>query len=47
MPSSSSHNFTMNSVPHCARQALWGINLNLAMTGQEEVQYKVFIQLGL
>ena len=28
-------------------QALWGINLNLAMTGQEEVQYKVFLQLGL
>jgi hypothetical protein len=28
-------------------QALWGINLNLAMTGQEEVQWKVFTQLGL
>lgn len=28
-------------------QALLGINLNLAMTGQEEVQYKVFTQLGL
>lgn len=27
--------------------ALSGINLNLAMTGQEEVQYKVFRQLGL
>jgi alpha-N-acetylglucosaminidase len=28
-------------------QALVGINLNLAMTGQEEVQYKVFRKLGL
>jgi hypothetical protein len=27
--------------------ALWGINLVLAMTGQEEVQYKVFQKLGL
>ena len=27
--------------------ALSGINLALAMTGQEEVQYKVFEQLGL
>lgn len=27
--------------------ALSGINLNLAMTGQEEVQYKVFSQFGL
>ena len=22
-------------------QALWGVNLNLAMTGQEEIQWKV------
>jgi alpha-N-acetylglucosaminidase len=27
--------------------SLWGINMALAMTGQEEVQYKVFTQLGL
>lgn len=27
--------------------ALWGINMALGMTGQEEIQYKVFTQLGL
>jgi alpha-N-acetylglucosaminidase len=27
--------------------ALSGVNMALAMTGQEEVQYKVFVQLGL
>ncbi len=27
--------------------ALSGINLALAMTGQEEIQYKIFSQLGL
>ncbi len=27
--------------------ALSGVNMALAMTGQEEVQYKVFTQLGL
>ena len=27
--------------------ALSGINMMLAMTGQEEVQYKVFLKLGL
>jgi hypothetical protein len=25
----------------------WGVNLNLAMTGQEEIQWKVFTKLGL
>ena len=33
--------------PNWGFQALLGVNLNLAMTGQEEVQWKVFTQLGL
>ena len=33
--------------PNWDFQALLGVNLNLAMTGQEEVQWKVFTQLGL
>ena len=28
-------------------QALLGINLNLAVTGQEEIQWKVYTKLGL